>query len=100
MARVADRHSLLNYSPNRFRFFDVYGSSRSPVACRKPNRPATTAASVRGTSPPIVLNETAVRELGFKSPQDAIGRSVNWHFNPDANMANQGLTDPADGRRK
>jgi putative ABC transport system permease protein len=30
------------------------------------------------SQPSLVLNESAVRRLGFDSPQDAIGRSVNW----------------------
>lgn len=28
--------------------------------------------------PSLVLNESAVRQLGFASPQDAIGKSVDW----------------------
>src|SRR6185436_14165719 len=28
--------------------------------------------------PSVVLNESAVRQLGFASPQDAIGKSVDW----------------------
>jgi putative ABC transport system permease protein len=28
--------------------------------------------------PSVVLNESAVRQLGFDSPQDAIGKSVDW----------------------
>src|SRR5690606_35029644 len=28
--------------------------------------------------PSLVLNESAVRQLGFDSPQDAIGKSVDW----------------------
>jgi putative ABC transport system permease protein len=28
--------------------------------------------------PSVVLNESAVRQLGFDSPEDAIGRSIDW----------------------
>ena len=28
--------------------------------------------------PSIVLNETATRKLGFKTPQDAVGKTVSW----------------------
>jgi putative ABC transport system permease protein len=28
--------------------------------------------------PSLVLNESAVRQLGFESPQDAVGKSVEW----------------------
>ena len=30
------------------------------------------------SQPSVVLNESGVRRLGFKSPQEAIGRSVSW----------------------
>jgi putative ABC transport system permease protein len=39
-----------------------------------------------------VLNESAVRELGFKSPQAAVGHLVTWHFNPHYSMEH--MTDP------
>jgi putative ABC transport system permease protein len=28
--------------------------------------------------PSVVLNQTAVRQLGFRSPNDAVGRSISW----------------------
>jgi putative ABC transport system permease protein len=31
-----------------------------------------------GSQPSLVLNESAVRQLGFASPQEAIGRSIDW----------------------
>jgi putative ABC transport system permease protein len=30
------------------------------------------------SQPSLVLNESAVRQLGFKAPQEAIGKSVDW----------------------
>jgi putative ABC transport system permease protein len=30
------------------------------------------------SQPSLVLNESAVRQLGFSSPQDAIGKSIDW----------------------
>jgi putative ABC transport system permease protein len=30
------------------------------------------------SQPSVVLNESAVRQLGFKTPQQAIGRSISW----------------------
>ena len=30
------------------------------------------------SQPSLVLNESAVRQLGFKSPQEAIGKSLDW----------------------
>jgi putative ABC transport system permease protein len=35
------------------------------------------------SQPSLVLNESAVRQLGFESPQDAIGKSIDW-FRPSA----------------
>jgi putative ABC transport system permease protein len=34
------------------------------------------------SQPSIVLNESAVRQLGFKSPQDAVGSSLSWKRAP------------------
>jgi putative ABC transport system permease protein len=33
------------------------------------------------SQPSIVINQTAVRMLGFKTPQDAIGKTINWGRN-------------------
>ena len=30
------------------------------------------------TQPTVVLNESAVRKLGFRAPRDAVGRSLDW----------------------
>jgi putative ABC transport system permease protein len=30
------------------------------------------------SQPSVVLNETGVRRLGFKTPQDAVGRTISW----------------------
>ena len=44
---------------------------------------------------PVVLNETAVRRLGFASPQAAIGRSLLWHGFWDEDMPVYGPDQPA-----
>ena len=36
------------------------------------------------SQPSLVLNESAVRQLGFSSPQDAIGKSIDWVRPSDA----------------
>lgn len=88
------RWAMLGYSPVDFDFFDVYGVK--PVAGRLPDaaRPGDDGGKLGDMPPPIVLNETAVRELGFKSPQAALGQSVTWHFNPRMNLDNLNLPPP------
>jgi putative ABC transport system permease protein len=83
----ADGHkAMLRTSGVDFGFFEVYGIR--PLAGRLPDeaRPADDGGRLGDTPPPIVLNEAAVRELGYKSPQAAIGRLVTWHYNPKASM--------------
>jgi putative ABC transport system permease protein len=41
------------------------------------------------------VNESAVRELGFKSPQAAIGKSVTWHYHANMNIQNASVVPPA-----
>jgi putative ABC transport system permease protein len=59
-----------------------------PVAGRlfDRTRPADGALDGQETYPPVILNETAVRKLGFASPQAAIGKSIMWHGNWDETM--------------
>jgi len=94
MVQIGDRHVFLNYAPVDFGFFDVYGVR--PLAGRlfRPDRPGDDGALLRDTSPTIVINESAVRALGFKSPQAAIGHLVTWHFIQKLSMANLGGTYP------
>jgi putative ABC transport system permease protein len=82
------RKAMLSYSPIDFGFFEVYGIK--PLAGRLPDsaRRGDDGGKLGDTPPPIVLNETAVRELGFKSPQAALGKFVAWHFNPRMSMDN------------
>jgi putative ABC transport system permease protein len=79
---AGDHKAMLTSSSVDFGFFEVYGIR--PVAGRLPDaaRPGDDGGKLGGRAPPILLNETAVRELGFKSPQAALGHLVTWHFNP------------------
>ncbi len=81
-------------------FFDAMGLTLKAGRWFDPNRPMddmTTefptnleqekALAARGMN--VVLNEYAVRQLGFKSPQDAIGKVVKSEpFSPDTGIAN------------
>lgn len=71
----------LHQSPIDFDFFEVYGIK--PVAGRlfTRARAAADSAPTDANAPreaPIVLNETAVRRLGFASNEDAIGQTILW----------------------
>src|SRR6185436_4397914 len=50
------------------------------------SRPADGALDNPDANPPVVLNETAVRQLGFASPQAALGKTVLWHGIWDESM--------------
>jgi putative ABC transport system permease protein len=80
MVQANGRYRMLSYAPVDFGFFDVYGVK--PVAGRvfREDRPGDDGAKLGETPPPIVVNEAAVRELGYRSPQAAVGRPVTWHF--------------------
>jgi putative ABC transport system permease protein len=81
-------------------FFDAMGLTMKAGRWFDPNRPAddmTTpypqdpgveaALARRGVN--VVMNELAVKKLGFKSPQDAIGKTVRSElFTPEAGMVN------------
>ncbi|HEX2817413.1 MAG TPA: FtsX-like permease family protein, partial [Phenylobacterium sp.] len=92
MSIANGRKAMLGSTSVDFDFFEVYGIK--PVVGRLPDeaRPGDDGGKLGEHSPPIVLNETAVRELGFKSPQAAVGQLVTWHFAPHFSMEH--MTDP------
>lgn len=77
-----------------FGFFEVFGLK--PVAGRffERSRSADGAMFAPDALQPVVLNETAVRRLGFASPQAAVGRSVLWHGFWDEGMPVSGPENP------
>lgn len=77
-------------------FFGIYGIK--PLAGRlfSPDHPSDDAANLGdGAMPPIVINETAVRALGYASPQAAVGQPLNWEFFPDETLSNYMTMAPA-----
>ncbi len=84
---VGGRHEALDIAPVDFGFFEVY--SVRPLAGRLFERGRPSDGFVAGSevNPPVVINETASKKLGFKSPQAAVGHSITWHFHTDPNTA-------------
>ena len=72
----------INTAPADVGFFEMHGLK--PLAGRFFSRDHSEdmvldrpGAGVE-SQPSVVLNESGLRQLGFKSPQDAIGRSIDW----------------------
>jgi putative ABC transport system permease protein len=82
------RRTNLTYSSVDLGFFEIYGVR--PLAGRlfSADHPTDDAENIGKAMPPIIINETAVRALGFRSPRDAIGQSVSWAFDPDLTFTN------------
>ena len=81
---VGDRRQSLEADPVDFGFFDVYGLR--PIAGRLLDRTRSEDAlhADPAATSDIVLNETAVRALGFPSAAQAVGRTLVWHGAPNA----------------
>ena len=80
---IDGRRSQVDLAPVDFGFFDVYGVK--PLAGRlfDQHRPADGYIAGSEINPPVVINETAVRKLGFPSAAAAIGHVVRWNFHVD-----------------
>jgi putative ABC transport system permease protein len=86
-ATVDGRKVGVNTAPVDFDFFGVYNIA--PLAGRlfDHNRPADGFAAGSPSNPPLVINETARRKLGFASDQAAIGKTLTWPFHTDLDAA-------------
>jgi putative ABC transport system permease protein len=86
-AVIDGRHETLAYAPVDFGFFEVYGLK--PLAGRlfDRSRPGDGFPSPADINPPVLINETAVKALGFASAQAAVGHSVVWSFHADPTTA-------------
>jgi putative ABC transport system permease protein len=94
MSEANGRKVILQYSGVDFGFFELYGVK--PVAGRlfRKDRPADDGGHMQDVAPTVILNEAAARELGFKSPQGAVGQLMTWHFDPGYSMDNLGRPTP------
>jgi putative ABC transport system permease protein len=69
------------------RWFDHNRPMDDATQAYPPDKAADLALARRGVN--VVLNEYAVKKLGFKSPQDAIGKTVKSElFNPEDGLVN------------
>jgi putative ABC transport system permease protein len=86
-AAIDNRRTVVSEAPVDFSFFDVYGIK--PLAGRlfDAQRPADGYIAGAPTNPPIVINQAAVRKLGFSSAEAAVGHTVLWHFHTDLTTA-------------
>ncbi|THD78287.1 MAG: FtsX-like permease family protein [Phenylobacterium sp.] len=69
----------VSVAPVDFGFLETFGIK--PIVGRLFDRarPADGMLDNPAANPPVILNESAVRKLGFASPQAALGRIVTWH---------------------
>ena len=77
--RFGSERQSLEADPIDFGFLEVYGVT--PVAGRlfDQNRPEDGLHAQETASSNVVLNETAVRALGFRSAAQAVGSVILWH---------------------
>jgi putative ABC transport system permease protein len=83
---IGGRKIDLAASPVDFGFFDVFGVKPLVGRLFERNRAADGALDNPEINPPVVLNETAVRQLGFASSQAALGKTLVWHGFWDESM--------------
>jgi putative ABC transport system permease protein len=88
------RHTNLTYASVDFGFFDIYRVR--PLAGRlfSPDHPSDDGANTGDAAPPVIINASAVRALGFTSPQAAIGQTLNWQYVADYSLAKLASLNP------
>jgi putative ABC transport system permease protein len=87
---TSGRQANITHAPVDFGFFEVFGIR--PVAGRLFDR--ARPADAAQDNQPVVINETAVRKLGFASPAAAIGATIMWHGEWDISQKGTGHTVP------
>lgn len=91
-ATVNDRVSSALVAPVDFDFFKVYAMKLLAGRDFDRNRPADGFIEGSPTHPPVIINETAMRKFGFRTPEAAIGQTVSWVFHTDLNAPYGGDT--------
>lgn len=75
---LGGREAVIATAGVDFGFLELFGVK--PLAGRLFDRarPADGELDAPDRLPPVILNETALKRLGFKTPGDAIGKTVVW----------------------
>jgi putative ABC transport system permease protein len=89
-ATVGTRTLNVSRAPIDFGFFEVF--SVKPLAGRlfDERRPADGVLDNPDSYQPVIINETAARGLGFRTPQEAIGKTLIWDGFWDETMRREG----------
>lgn len=77
--QIADRTiAEMGIAPLDFGFFELYGMK--PIAGRffSQDHGVDIASPTGETNPSVVINESALRQLGFESPEAAVGQTILW----------------------
>ena len=90
------QQAIVWYASIDFGYFELFGLK--PLAGRFHSRSRSTDAFSVGSSSeihdPVVINESAVRALGFPSPQSSIGKMIEWsHFVPGLGQTGRHLSE-------
>jgi putative ABC transport system permease protein len=92
---IGGRTVDISYAPVDFGFFETF--EIKPLAGRLFDRarPADGAVDNPAANPPVIVNETGARDLGFASPAAAVGHTVLWHGVWDDSMRQATMVIPA-----
>jgi putative ABC transport system permease protein len=93
--KVDGSQMSIDIAPVHFEFFETYdieplvgrlferdrgAADNPPLPQRPPPQPGQPPPQqVFGAPRPIILNETAVRQLGYSSPEEAVGKQLIWN---------------------
>jgi putative ABC transport system permease protein len=80
-AAAAPNHtgaSDIGVTPVDFDYFETFGLTPSAGRFFDRTRSTDEAAPGSSSNPTVVINQAAMRELGFASPQAAIGKNILW----------------------
>jgi putative ABC transport system permease protein len=80
------RKQMLHYSQVDFGFFEAFDVRPRAGRLFRADHPGDDGALLKDAAPPVVINETAARALGYRTPQDAVGKPISWSYNPSLKM--------------
>lgn len=86
MVQANGRKAMLHYSQVDFGFFEVYGVRPDAGRLFRADHAGDDGALLTAANPPLIINETAAKALGYASPHAAIGKPVAWSYNRSVKM--------------